>query len=201
MLGLKSRAAGASLLRLALGGVVRYTRGTMINERIRTIRFFYVSLALAICGQAAGCSRVSSQERQHMVRVYVFDRNGKLVGPVESPRIVLSDQEWQKRLAPSSTAFCATRERRPHFAARCWITKKRGSIPCRLRAAPLFPPIPSSIRERAGPASSNRSPKNVEDAATTPTECVAPRFCAPVAADIWVMFSTTDPNPPGCVLP
>ncbi len=30
-----------------------------------------------------------------MVRVHVFDRNGKLVGPVDSPRLVLSEKEWQ----------------------------------------------------------------------------------------------------------
>src|SRR5579863_3165733 len=38
--------------------------------------------------------------RDIMVRVYVFDRQGKLVGPVDSPRVELSDQEWQRRLTP-----------------------------------------------------------------------------------------------------
>jgi peptide methionine sulfoxide reductase msrA/msrB len=34
------------------------------------------------------------------VQVYVFDAQGKLVGPVESPRLVLSNAEWRKRLTP-----------------------------------------------------------------------------------------------------
>ena len=35
-----------------------------------------------------------------MVRVHVFDRNGKLVGPIDSPKLVLSEAEWRKRLTP-----------------------------------------------------------------------------------------------------
>ncbi len=34
------------------------------------------------------------------VLVYVFDSHGKLVGPVESPRLVLSNAEWRQRLTP-----------------------------------------------------------------------------------------------------
>ena len=34
------------------------------------------------------------------VQVYVFDAQGKLVGPVESPRLVLTNAEWRKRLTP-----------------------------------------------------------------------------------------------------
>ncbi len=30
-----------------------------------------------------------------MVRVYVFNRSGELVGPVESPKLELSDEEWR----------------------------------------------------------------------------------------------------------
>ena len=35
-----------------------------------------------------------------MVRVHVFNKQGQLVGPVESPRVELSDEEWQRRLSP-----------------------------------------------------------------------------------------------------
>ena len=33
-----------------------------------------------------------------MVQVRVFNREGQLVGPVDSPKLVLSDSEWQSRL-------------------------------------------------------------------------------------------------------
>src|SRR5436309_3059647 len=36
-----------------------------------------------------------------MVRVHVFNKQGRLVGPVESPRVELSDEEWQRRLSPA----------------------------------------------------------------------------------------------------
>jgi hypothetical protein len=35
-----------------------------------------------------------------MVRVSVFNGQGQLVGPVDSPRVELSDDEWQRRLTP-----------------------------------------------------------------------------------------------------
>ena len=41
-----------------------------------------------------------SQGLHDKVRVAVFDRKGKLVGPVESPRVELTAAEWKKRLTP-----------------------------------------------------------------------------------------------------
>src|SRR5205085_11991799 len=35
-----------------------------------------------------------------MVRIHVFNRSGELVGPIESPKLELSDAEWRKRLTP-----------------------------------------------------------------------------------------------------
>ena len=35
-----------------------------------------------------------------MVHIHVLDRQGNLVGPVEVPKLLLSDQEWRERLTP-----------------------------------------------------------------------------------------------------
>ena len=32
-----------------------------------------------------------------MVSVYVFNDQGKLVGPVESPKLILTDKEWRDK--------------------------------------------------------------------------------------------------------
>ena len=39
-----------------------------------------------------------AKETRAMVRVYVFNREGELVGPLDSPKLVLSPAEWRKRL-------------------------------------------------------------------------------------------------------
>jgi peptide methionine sulfoxide reductase msrA/msrB len=48
-------------------------------------------------GAAAPRGRSKSARSVH---VHVFNADGKLVGPVESPRLVLTNSEWHKRLTP-----------------------------------------------------------------------------------------------------
>ena len=60
----------------------------------------------------------SSQKDSANVRVHVFDSQGRLVGPVDSPRWKLTDREWKERLTPeqyqvsrgkgTERAFCGT---------------------------------------------------------------------------------------------
>src|SRR5438067_884988 len=67
-------------------------------------------MALTGCGAAPAAppdrdkakspQAAASKGGKRMVRVRVFDRDGKLVGPVETPKLVLSTREWKARLTP-----------------------------------------------------------------------------------------------------
>jgi methionine-R-sulfoxide reductase len=73
-----------------------------------------------------------------MVRVYVFDRQGKLVGPVDSPRVELSDQEWQRRLTPEQYEIARDKGTERAFCGNLLDNKQEGVYSCVCCALPLF---------------------------------------------------------------
>src|SRR5262245_40092760 len=76
--------------------------------------FVLVALFLAGCDRAPAVAAAPasgndattqpSQRNEAMVRVYVFNKEGQLVGPVEMPKVVKSDAEWKKQLGPETYA-------------------------------------------------------------------------------------------------
>ena len=111
----------------------------MVNVGSRTIRLLWLGLALPICSQWAGCARpAASQELKPMVRVTVFDRKGKLVGPVESPRVDLSTAEWKKRLAPEQFRVLRSQGTERPFCGTLLDNKKEGVYCCAGCGLPLF---------------------------------------------------------------
>src|ERR1700683_1725507 len=111
----------------------------MCPQRKRTARFICLAFALTIGGQWTGCARrVSPQERQPMVRVHVFDRKGKLVGPVDSPRVVLSEEEWKKRLKPEQFRILRNQGTERPFCGTLLDNKKEGVYCCVGCGLPLF---------------------------------------------------------------
>src|SRR5438874_1943785 len=73
-----------------------------------------------------------------MVRVYVFDRQGSLAGPVESPRVELSDQEWQQRLTPAQYQVVRSKGTEPPFCGTLLDNKQKGIYSCVGCGLPLF---------------------------------------------------------------
>lgn len=73
-----------------------------------------------------------------MVRVHVFNKKGVLVGPVDSPRVVLSDAEWKKRLTPDQFRVLRNQGTERPFCGTLLDNKKEGVYCCAGCGLPLF---------------------------------------------------------------
>ena len=73
-----------------------------------------------------------------MVRVSVFDKEGKLVGPVESPKVVLSDKEWKERLTPEQFQVLRSKGTERPFCGTLLDNKIEGVYTCAGCGLPLF---------------------------------------------------------------
>ncbi|MGQ0703881.1 MAG: peptide-methionine (R)-S-oxide reductase MsrB [Gemmatimonadales bacterium] len=72
------------------------------------------------------------------VRVKVFDRHGKLVGPVESPRVVKRDEEWQAQLTREQFQIARGKGTERPFCGTLLDNKRPGVYRCVCCGLPLF---------------------------------------------------------------
>ena len=73
-----------------------------------------------------------------MVQVHVFDRAGKLIGPVETPKLSLSDDEWRKRLSPEQFRILRSSGTERPFCGTLLDNKQQGVYACAGCGLPLF---------------------------------------------------------------
>lgn len=73
-----------------------------------------------------------------MVALYVFNRAGQLVGPIESPKLVLSDDEWRQRLGPEQFRILRTQGTERPFCGMLLDNKLEGVYACAGCGLPLF---------------------------------------------------------------
>jgi methionine-R-sulfoxide reductase len=79
-----------------------------------------------------------SKEAPKMVQVYVFDQKGQLVGPVESPKLVLSDKEWREKLTPAQFKILRAKGTERAFCGTLLDNKQEGVYTCAGCGLPLF---------------------------------------------------------------
>jgi methionine-R-sulfoxide reductase len=72
------------------------------------------------------------------VKVKVYDKTGKLVGPVESPRVVKSDAEWEKLLTPEQYQIARGKGTERPFCGLLLDNKREGVYACVCCRLPLF---------------------------------------------------------------
>lgn len=73
-----------------------------------------------------------------MVAVHVYNRSGELVGPVDSPPLVLSDEEWKKRLTPEQFRILRHQGTERAFCGTLLDNKQEGVYTCAGCGLPLF---------------------------------------------------------------
>jgi methionine-R-sulfoxide reductase len=73
-----------------------------------------------------------------MVQVHVFDKSGHLVGPVETAKVSLSDEEWRRRLTPEQFRILRSSGTERPFCGTLLDNKKHGVYSCAGCGLPLF---------------------------------------------------------------
>jgi methionine-R-sulfoxide reductase len=70
--------------------------------------------------------------------VRVFDQAGRLVGPIESPRVVKSDAEWRHVLTPAQFQVARGKGTELPFCGTLLDNKRQGVYSCVCCGLPLF---------------------------------------------------------------
>src|SRR3954464_2581151 len=73
-----------------------------------------------------------------MVQVRVFNKAGQLVGPIEQPKLELSEAEWQQRLTPQQFDILRSSDTERPFCGPLLDKKKQGVYSCAGCGLPLF---------------------------------------------------------------
>jgi len=72
------------------------------------------------------------------MKVKVFDRQGKLVGPVEVAKVVKPDAEWQRQLTPKQFLIARGKGTERAFCGTLLDNKRQGVYCCVCCSLPLF---------------------------------------------------------------
>jgi len=92
-------------------------------------------------GAEAGPVQVRPEDdkgKTPMVRVKVFDADGQLVGPVETEKVIKSDEAWQKQLTPEQYQIARAKGTERPFCGTLLDNKKKGVYSCICCGLPLF---------------------------------------------------------------
>jgi methionine-R-sulfoxide reductase len=73
-----------------------------------------------------------------MIHVHVFNREGQLVGPIETQQLVLSDAEWQRRLTSEQYEVLRSKGTERPFCGNLLDNKQKGVYACAGCGLPLF---------------------------------------------------------------
>ena len=72
------------------------------------------------------------------MKVYVFNRKGELVGPIEESKIVKTDAQWQAQLTPAQYRIARAKGTEAAFCGNLLDNHKDGVYTCVCCGLPLF---------------------------------------------------------------
>lgn len=89
-------------------------------------------------GRGAAPHGSATADDHDVAHVFVFDKNGRLVGPIDAPKLQLSDAEWKRRLTPKQYQIARRQGTEPAFCGTLLDNHKEGVYTCVGCGLPLF---------------------------------------------------------------
>jgi len=123
------------ITRIAIVSLVGISAATVaFASMLRPVPFG--SLQKTSAPEAATMTTAHTTEKT--VPLKVFATNGTLVGPVQLPRLELTDEEWKQRLEPEAYRILRNAGTEPAFCGTLLDNKKNGVYSCAGCSLPLF---------------------------------------------------------------
>jgi methionine-R-sulfoxide reductase len=97
-----------------------------------------IGLVAAYVSSPVSAKPAADQQREDVVKVRVFNEQGELVGPVEMPKVVKSDEQWQEQLTPEQYQIARGKGTERPFCGTLLDNKKEGVYACICCGLPLF---------------------------------------------------------------
>jgi methionine-R-sulfoxide reductase len=83
-------------------------------------------------------AHVEKPVKEGIVKVRVFNRDGRLVGPVEAAKVIKTDQEWAARLTHEQFRVARGKGTERPFCGNLLDNKRQGVYSCLCCGLPLF---------------------------------------------------------------
>jgi methionine-R-sulfoxide reductase len=98
---------------------------------------FYTALG-AGCARAGADEKSAATTKESTVKVKVFNKSGELVGPIETQRIVKSDDDWKKQLSADQYKIARAKGTERPFCGNLLDNHEKGVYACVCCGLPLF---------------------------------------------------------------